>query len=596
MSKDAIKKEIETLYTDELERKKYKRPSDDEIFSGLCAKYFIFDPSKELSRADFNRYNSDGTKDGGIDFWFHEENDDDDVFHIIQAKNWSKSLDKNEIKKEYDKAKRSIQDLKENKDAGIRKQFRNQIWKLVSPKDVQLEWHYFQAEDLSDDDINDIKSYIDDDYFEIHINGGSHIITKIKETNVIKEYVEEFHLEIENKSYLKAPEELIRTDTRAIIVNAKSKSLKDLMMQHGYENSGLFSQNLREFVKKKIIDDPITLTIKKHPEDFWTYNNGIIICCDGFTEDGDNIKLYNFSIINGAQTMSLIRDVNFSKHFSVVCKIIESKDIRFKTNVALYSNSQKAITQRDFYANDPIQIKLKEQLEVEDRKITIRKNDSVEQKNFFCEIKRGIPPSKKSFKITNTDIGKMIWSFNLQNPAQARTNPKLMWNDQDKIKQEDGSLSKTLYQQIFNDAHKYADEVSDIIRLYRLLDEYKIEFHDKVTQNPDNENLINIESFLNNGHWFIIAFLGYYLRKNIKNYKRTSFLKELDDTYPISRIFNEIAKMMTNRAKENGASLISNYTKNLKNYHACRDYVESEIIQDDENPINVHTKKVFRDF
>ena len=190
----------------------------------------------------------------------------------------------------------------------------------------------------------------------------------------------------------------------------------------------------------------------------------------------------------------------------------------------------------------------------------------------------------------------MIWSFNLQDPAKARTNPKLMWNDQDIIKHEDGSSSKSLYKQIFNDAHKYADEVADIIRLYRMLDEYKLDFHDKVKNNPDNDNLVQIETFLNNGHWFIISFIGFYLKKNVKKYKRTTFLKELDNASSINKIFSEIARIMTVKARENGSSLISNYTKNDKNYKLCRDVVESAIVIDEENPIIVNGKEVFIGF
>ena len=89
-------------------------------------------------------------------------------------------------------------------------------------------------------------------------------------------------------------------------------------------------------------------------------NNGIIIACEEFVIDGDNIKLYNFSIVNGCQTTTLLgkysgRDEG--KDFPIACKIImpsakSSEDfIKFISEIAEASNSQKAINDRDLKAN-----------------------------------------------------------------------------------------------------------------------------------------------------------------------------------------------------------------------------------------------------
>jgi len=306
MSKNHISKYINELYDTELSRPQRNKPSEDEIFSGLCAKYFIFKPDTELTRKVFDNHNSDGALDGGIDFWYFEDNEDvEDVFHIIQGKNWSKTLSNKAIKTEYDQAKKTIKALIAEEIPAIRAKLRNKIAKIVTRRDIIFKWHYFQAEDLSDKRIEDIKNYIDDDYLAIEINGGNSILKKIEERNHVKEYVDDFTLVIDKGKKLDSPENL-RDDTRAIIVNVKASSLKEMMKQFFYENSGLFTQNLREWVKKEVVDDPILETIQNSPEDFWLYNNGIIISCEDFSYDNENVKIDKFSVINGAQTLNIL--------------------------------------------------------------------------------------------------------------------------------------------------------------------------------------------------------------------------------------------------------------------------------------------------
>ena len=575
MSKNHISKYITELYNTELSRPNRDKPSDDEIFSGLCAKYFIFKPDIELTRKVFDNHNSDGTLDGGIDFWYFEDNEDaDDVFHIIQGKNWSKTLPSKAIKTEYDQAKKTIEALIAEEIPGIRAKFRNKIAKIVTRKDIIFKWHYFQAEDLSDKRIEEIKDYIDDDYLAIEINGGNSILKKIEESNDVKEYVDAFTLLIDKGKKLESPGNL-RDDTRAIIVNVKASSLKDMMKEYCYENSGLFTQNLREWVKKDAVDTPILETIQNSPEDFWLYNNGIIISCEDYNYDSENVKIDKFSVINGAQTLNILWKSKIKEDFYLVCKIIESKNVAFKTNVALYSNSQKAIKQRDFFANDVIQTKLKEQLY--SRKVLINKKDEAIEKDIFCEIKRGIKPSKKDYKITNERIGQLIWSFNLQDPGTARNSPAKMWNNIQQGKDLDsGKRKKSIYQNIFNDAHTHADEVADLIQLDEYVKEYKAYQHDLYIKDQEkedpNSDLENLDAFLNNGELFLIAYIGNYLHH--KNKKRTAFLKDPVDKDVMHDLFTEIAEIMADKAVVKYKNSMSNYTKIPKNYKEAKDLVD----------------------
>ena len=596
MSKEYLKKNIDDLYNNDLARPKKDRPTDDELFTALFVKYMILDKDTELTRKIFDYHNSDGTQDGGIDFWYFEENENsNDIFHIVQGKNWSSSISDKIIKSEFDQANDTIRKLINKEKPKIRAGFRKKIAKIVTREDIEFHWHFFQAENLSDDKKKKVKDYINTKEFTVHIKGRDDILKAIDEREKVNEYVDRFDIEIEGKQQLKAPSN-VRDDTGGIIVNAKSSSLAKMMQDHYYDNSGLFSQNLREYIKNTSIDDPIQETIQKSPEDFWIYNNGVIICCDEFEFDNEKVKLYNFSVINGAQTMNRIWETASNNEFEVVCKIIKSKDLAFKTNIALYSNSQKAIKQRDFYANDQRQIKLQEQLA--SRTINLRnKNDKgYEEKSIFCEIKRGLRPMKNQYKITNQTVGQLIMSFNHQDPGKARSEPAKMWvNIAEGKDNETGKRKKSLYELIFNDAHTRADEICDVIQLLKYIEQFKAYQHDLYLENSDNQEMENQDAFLNNGELFLLAYLGHFRNEFVVQKKRTAFLRPLDydEILEMFDAFTDVTEIMASAAVAKSKTAISNYTKITENYLECRDKIDSNIKKRVKSQIKAGLNKLF---
>jgi len=92
--------------------------------------------------------------------------------------------------------------------------------------------------------------------------------------------------------------------TMACLVNVYAHSLRDLYDR--YKDDGLFEQNFRYFVTNKRIDKDIQGSLEKKRDRFWYLNNGIIIGCKDFHRDGKRVKLWDFSVINGCQTTTLI--------------------------------------------------------------------------------------------------------------------------------------------------------------------------------------------------------------------------------------------------------------------------------------------------
>jgi hypothetical protein len=152
------------------------------------------------------------------------------------------------------------------------------------------------------------------------------------------------------------------------------KIIRDLYLKFGHR---LLEANVRTFLgTKKAVNKGIAETLKKEPEHFLAFNNGLVLVCDeaGFErgEDGDLglSFLKGLQIVNGGQTTSSIyfasrddRSIDLS-HVMVPAKIIilkgsqdEARE-RLISNVSRYANSQNAVKISDLSANRSFHIEL----------------------------------------------------------------------------------------------------------------------------------------------------------------------------------------------------------------------------------------------
>lgn len=203
-----------------------------------------------------------------------------------------------------------------------------------------------------------------------------------------------------------------------------AKSLHDNFLL--YSTHGLFASNLRYYVKSAKIDSQINNTITTEPENFCYYNNGVIITCDDYSINENELKLYNFSIVNGGQTTNLIGRATFEKDFAVMCKVIKNKyknigeKVDFLSKVAEASNTQKPIKAKDLIANRKEQRLLKIQFE---------------KAGMFLQVKRGEKIPKDIYSqpwqnASNDQVAQMLYSSIYQCPGTAKnTKSKLLEND-----------------------------------------------------------------------------------------------------------------------------------------------------------------------
>lgn len=462
--------------------------SDEYLFTVDAVDIFFY--NKNIGAMDIKYGFTDGPNDGGIDYIYS----DTETMYLVQGKS-SDNLPKDDIFKLFEKMLRTIND------------FESKHYDSYSKK---VKSAYLNAyEDLNDDKnialVLFTNSIIDEKTREL-------IYEKINQDSISNVIIFD-HNDIENKeAILFQGSDLIKQDSillymnennknnilsygeNGIIVNIKASSLKELYLK--YENKGLFSYNLREHIRQKNVDDGIDKTIREEKDRFWYYNNGITIGCEDFEKDGYKLKLYNFSIINGAQTTSKIgqsKIINKDNDFALVCKIIKSENSFHKENdfigrISEYSNSQKPIKQRDLKSN------------AREQKI-LQMNCANNRYPLSIEIKRGVLPInykkvEKWQRISNEYLGQLIYACIFQNPGKARNSKNTMFS------------SNKVYNQLFKKKHDY-DTLYDLVRLGYIYDCY-------ADNTIKKENDLNIIAIIKNGKLTILAITIYLLKKERK--------------------------------------------------------------------------------
>lgn len=287
----------------------------------------------------------------------------------------------------------------------------------------------------------------------------------------------------------------------ALICNVSAKSLAALYDKEG--NRGLLAMNLRYYVKSQTIDDKIVDSILNAPDNFWFYNNGITIVCDDFSFSGKNLKLHNFSIVNGGQTTNRIGNTPFDKDFYLSCKIVkntfENADDknRFVSEIADATNSQKPINAKDRIANRPEQRKLKADMAKE---------------GVFVEIKRGDKANRVQFpevwqKTRNNTIAQDLFSFVYAQPGTARNSvSSVLQNDK-------------FYKKLFL-AHQYDPKfLKDLVTLEKAFVMYQRKMKKRSDIEPEMDGLIK------NGLFYSLATIGFILKLGYNPGYRNTLIK-----------------------------------------------------------------------
>lgn len=223
-------------------------------------------------------------------------------------------------------------------------------------------------------------------------------------------------------------EYFLKSGNKAVIFTANGSEIGKIVEQYGED---LFENNVRRFLGfRGNINKGIRDTLQDDTERrlFWYFNNGIVAVCDNFEIDRTNGKVTfrNFSIVNGAQTASILSEVGKNEFIlsdvGVLMKVInlgevgEGDKIDLMGRITLAANSQNPTNTRDLRAVDKIQRMLEQKLH---------------DQGYSYLRRRGIGTKKTDKTIRMKDVAQAYTSFYLDEPytAYARVNEIFGKND-----------------------------------------------------------------------------------------------------------------------------------------------------------------------
>lgn len=583
-----------------------RNKSDAYVFSALAVKSNYYkNPAIVLNESEFEEFIVDGQYDGGVDILLSEPGSeganmiigqskyyqsisfDDAVNAIIKMALFYKDMDNGHYEQVNEKVQGRFLSL--NSDVGEESKIVFVLYTSAPQGGIRrdrLEKKFREQ-------------FANNSQMELLVLFGSDIVSEIKESESRRPTVESGKIKIDKSG------NFLEYDDCAAIVNVSAFSIKALYAQH---NTNLLARNLRYHVAGREIDKGIEETIEDYPETFWLKNNGITIICDEFTIDGREVKLKNFSIVNGGQTTYMLhksKKISETRDLYLPCKIIrttgnsEDEKNLFSLAIAKATNSQKAIKPVDLKANSPEQVRF---------------SQSMREVGVFYQTKRGeeVPKQYKKAYLNSdlSEIGKLCLSGIFQMPGTSRNKPS--------------SLYKPEYYEVIFGGNQL--NVSKICKEFLYIDFY---FRDTFIKRFDSENrnqagAENRLAFAHNARTICLAFVALaarYYQNNIQetvlqeifnasnsdglSHNAYNSLRDLSETSALVKpsIFNDKNKydellyklfmLIINAgstcytiAKRHDESLnVSNYLKKDKNYYA--------ILQDEWQNLKTGIKNAF---
>lgn len=491
--------------------------TDEYLFTVNCVDYYMY--SKNIGAVDVKDGLVDGANDGGIDFIYS----DADKLFLIQGKS-TDSLTYNEIRDLFYKMRETFLNLKDKKYDNYNNRVVNSFINAYESfnETPEIEFILFTNTEFTEElriKTNELNNNEDFEFCTVTYYGASEIQSKQLSIDSGSMTIDYGTLELDKpKNGLRYQED------KAAIFSIKASSLK--LLYSRYKDSGLFGYNLREHIYEKKVDSEIDKTINEKPEEFWYLNNGITIGCSDFFDDGNKLKLYDFSIINGAQTTYKIGNaakISEDYDFNIVCKVIKSEkslEDSFIRRISEASNSQKPIKPRDLRANSYEQLLL-------------QRNAADNGKYMLAiDIKRGVkPPKYKSIdaswqRVNNEVLGQLLWACDYQCPGSARS------------KKADIFGKDAIYNLIFSKdkiKNKYDyNTLYELVRLAKLYDDFKIVYEQKLEKDmafTDNEiekkEMNDRYITCQNSKFTVLALIMYfYKRRYLKIDRGDSRIKE----------------------------------------------------------------------
>lgn len=185
------------------------------------------------------------------------------------------------------------------------------------------------------------------------------------------------------------------------------------------ENEALFAFNIRKFlgIRKGSVNSQMLQTLKNEDQrpDFWTYNNGIVCLATEISEPLDGgryVDVRNFTIVNGAQTVSTIaRYLNetptASEPIWVLAKILKvaENDLDRARMLTRTSNTQTPTSNKDLRAVDQVHRRLERWLS--------------DHFHLVYQYRRGVRAQRRANTVSMKDMLQAYAAYQLKKPDRA---------------------------------------------------------------------------------------------------------------------------------------------------------------------------------
>lgn len=493
---ELIKNKIDALKT---AYPSLRAKTDDFVFSALCIKSNLFkNPALILNEQDFDDMIVDGQYDGGVDVLLTDPSSDFSDLIIGQSKFYT-SINSEDVMNALTKMALFYKDMLQGRYEQVNATVQRRFLTLFSELGEDAKIHFVFYTSAAQSGINRSRiekrfreQFTDSSNIEVSFYFGKDIEEEIKESESRRATVETGKIRIdETGNYL-----LYGDD--AAVVNVSAFSIKALYAQH---NITLLARNLRYHIAGRDIDKGIEDTIQNSPESFWLKNNGITIVCDDFRIDGREVKLSNFSIINGGQTTYMLHKSRFiDEHHDLFlpCKIIktagETEDEKnaFSLAIAKATNTQKPIKPVDLKANSPEQVRFAQ---------------SMRDVGIFYQTKRGetVPRQFREAYLNTSllEVGKLCLAGIFQMPCASRNKPSSLYQPQ-------------YYEKIFGGSQvQIARLCKELLYIdYYFRAAFQKKFDRENSAMPDSSERI---AFAHNARTLCIAFVAFAARVNQQN-------------------------------------------------------------------------------
>lgn len=256
-------------------------------------------------------------------------------------------------------------------------------------------------------------------------------------------------------------------------------------------NNKLFSRNIRNFIGSSEVNDDISRTLLEEPEIFWYFNNGITILCEeihkkGLSKDRNSgeFTCKGISVINGAQSIGSIGRVyeenpEALESAEVFVKFIslEKCPDDFSVRVTRATNTQNKVDNRDFVSLDPVQERLRRELQVWGKAYHYKRTENLANESLSLSAVCTLQDATIALACLNSDVSLSI---------SAKKEIYKLWSD----------TSKEPYKAIFNDSLK-------AITLWRSVEIYRVVLNEIASRNKISTDK-GESSLYENGDFFIL--------------------------------------------------------------------------------------------